>query len=451
MKHFSKIVGAWTQDHLLGRVVRNTSYLFSSSTASMGLTFLQGILAALLLGPENYGKLGIIVTFASTVNRLLSFRMGEVVVKYAGQYLALDRKEEAAGVVKAAGLAEAVTSVVAYLLLVLLAPLAARFIVKDPGTAPLIVIYGVALLASLIFETSTAALQLGNHYRTQAVINLAQSALTAGLILVAFIAHGSLTEVLGAYLFGKLLMGVATTLAAIYWMKPLLGEGWLRARLSVLPAKAEMAGFALSTNLSGTINMVFRDSELLWVGFFLGSVQAGYYKFALALMNVIALPITPFVSTTYPELARTIARREWASLRSLLRRTALIAAAWTLGCALVVLVLGQPVLHMLKNGEYLPAFPAILILLIGYGMANIFFWNRPLLLAMGDPNLPLLVNLLVGAIKTGLLFVVVRPFGYLAQAGLLSAYLALTVAIIVGAGLRRVFSAEKAALAGTPA
>ena len=73
----------------------------------MVLTSVQGILAAVLLGPSDYGALGILILFATSVNRLLSFRMGEVVIRYAGRALERGERAQAAAVVKAAGLSEA--------------------------------------------------------------------------------------------------------------------------------------------------------------------------------------------------------------------------------------------------------------------------------------------------------------------------------------------------------
>jgi hypothetical protein len=162
-----KGVLAWRQDRLLQRVMRNSGYLFSSNTIGMVITAAQGFLAALLLGPANFGVLGMVVMYASSVNRLLAFRMGELVIKYAGQSLAKGQKDQAAAIIKYAGLAEAVTSVIAYLLLVLTAPLAANYIIKDPLAAVWINYYGLALLVNLITETSSAVLQVSGHFRTQ--------------------------------------------------------------------------------------------------------------------------------------------------------------------------------------------------------------------------------------------------------------------------------------------
>ena len=163
----------WREDRVLQGVIRNSGYLLSSNTISMVLTSVQGILAAVLLKPADYGVLGMVVLFASSVNRLLSFRMGEVVIKYCGQYLALGDKDRAGVILKAAFLAEAITSVAAYFILVALAPFAARFIIREPAAGRLIVFYSLALLANLVFETSTAFLQLAGKYRGQALLNLA--------------------------------------------------------------------------------------------------------------------------------------------------------------------------------------------------------------------------------------------------------------------------------------
>ena len=434
----------WRQDRLLQLVTRNSGYLFSSNGISSVITAVQGFLAALLLGPADFAVLGMVITYASSINRLLSFRMGELVIKYSGQYLALGRKDQAAAVIKTAGISEAVTSVFAYLLLVLSSQLASVYIIKDPLTRSWINFYALALLVNLMTETSTAVLQVGGHYRSQALLNLCQSVLTGGWILIVFLTHGGLYQVLVGYLAGKAVFGLGVMALAFYWMKPLLGEGWWRTSLSLLTKRREMLKFAISTNLSGTINMIIRDSEILWVGFFTTKLQAGYYKFALAVMNVVLMPVTAMLSSAAPEVNRLVATRAWGPLRKLLRRTSILALAWTGVCTAGIATLGYFLLGYLKQGAYLPAFPAILILLAGYGVANVAFWNRPLLLAFGLPLYPMNVTAVVGVVKTALMFILVGPLGFLAEASLLSAYLVVSVGLIVRRGMKELHQSELA-------
>jgi len=78
----------------------------------------------------------------------------------------------------------------------------------------------------------------------------------------------------------------------------------------------------------------------------------------------------------------------------------------------------------------------LLVLLIGFGAANIFFWNRSLLLSFNLPEYVLKVAFGGMLLKIGLAFLIVPRLGYMAEAVLLSAYFVGTVGIIVGRGLR---------------
>jgi O-antigen/teichoic acid export membrane protein len=77
----------------------------------------------------------------------------------------------------------------------------------------------------------------------------------------------------------------------------------------------------------------------------------------------------------------------------------------------------------------------LLILLVGYGFASIFQWNRPLLLALGKPAYPVIVSFFVGLVELALIFTLVPQFGYLSLAAILSAYFVVSIGIIVWRGL----------------
>jgi O-antigen/teichoic acid export membrane protein len=97
------------------------------------------------------------------------------------------------------------------------------------------------------------------------------------------------------------------------------------------------------------------------------------------------------------------------------------------------------------RSEFIPAFPALLILLVGFGLTNILYWNRSLLLAMGQADYPLKVVFCAMLVKVALTFVLVPRLGYLMEAGLLSAYFLVTVSLIVVRGLGQVRLAERGA------
>ena len=439
---FQKIYSGLREDALLQRVVRNSGYLFSSSAVAAGLSVIQMYFVLQLLSPEAYGlAFGIIMVFASNVNRLLSFRMSEVVVKYVGEALTQENKERAAALVKGIGLVEALTSILAYLVLLTLASLAARVY---QTSAFLFAYYGLFLLANLVYETSVGVLQTMDQFKVVARANLFQSVTVAILILIAFLLKRGIFEILTAYLIGKTIAGLTVSISAAREMNDKLGSGWIRAPLRLLTDWRAIGRFMLSTNLNGTINLFARDNIPLYIGYFLSAAEVGYFKFALWLIGLMMLPIEQFIWPTYAEITRTVAQRQWEATRRLLKQVSSIAGAWTLLVGGGLTLLGWWLIPLIFGADYSPAYPALVILLLGYGCANVLNWNRPLLLALGKPMYPLIVAAIVGAIEVALIFTLVPRGSYLTAAAIFSGYLAVSILWMVVRGLTLIQRKEAA-------
>jgi O-antigen/teichoic acid export membrane protein len=444
-----RINSVWRNDALLRQVVKNSSYLFSSSTLSIGFNVLASVFSTRTLDVFGFGVLGAVTAFAAVADKLLSFRIGELVIKYAGQAIINGDKLRAAAVFKTAALTEMGVSLLSYLLIVLAAPWAALYFAKDAGLAPYFIFYGLIVPAGFIYETSSALLQISGHFRSQAVLNLAQSVVTAAIVLYAFVTGAGLQMVLTAYLAGKIITGLGFAILALLRAGELFGPGWWRVSFRQLPPQREFWGFAFSSNFSGTVNLFVRDSDILWINYFLSPLQGGYYKLAMSIIGFMMMPIDPFIKTSFPEISKAVAEKAWGRLTNLLRRLTAISASVTLGFGLVLLVFGHWIIALVYGAKFLPALVPALILLIGYGAANIFFWNRPLILAMGKPTYPLMVMTLAGVGKIALSFWLVPRFGMYAQAALMSAYFVVTIGLIVWRGLTEVKLQSKSIHSGS--
>ncbi|MHC1740346.1 MAG: oligosaccharide flippase family protein [Anaerolineaceae bacterium] len=438
-----KLTRIWKEDVLLRRVLRNTSYLFSSQAIGMVLAMVQSVLAAHLLGVRTLGILFVIMTFTTNVNRLFSFRMGEFIIKFMGKELVKKDAPRAAAIVKVAGLTEGTTSILAFVIYMLLVPIGARYFAKDMTSLSLFYLYGLFILANITTETATGILQVTNRFKVQAWINLSQSIFTAGLITFAFFTKGSLLLVVWAYLIGKFITGLGPIVAAWVTLNRKFGKDWLKAPFSLLPSFKEMAKFTVSTNLSGTVKMLVSESEPLLIGLLLNTEAVALYKIAINIVNPLTIPISQFINTTYPEMTKSIAARKWQELSQLLRRVTLISASWTVLFFLVMLFFGPWILSI-WGADYVPAYATMMILIVGYGISNIFFWNRTLLLSFGKANIPLYIMAAVALVKTGLAFVFVPNHGIQAEAALLSGNFAVSVGALVLIGVLLIRRSKKA-------
>ncbi len=432
------------QDELFGRVIRNSAHLFSSNSFSLVLSVGQGILAARLLGAYGWGLIAAVMAYASTVNGVFSFRMSELVVRYGGEYLEKGEKQKTAALIKAASLGETFVSVVAFVFVVLTAGLATRYITKTPDTERLFIAFSIGLLANFNAETSTGILQITDKVKLRGVINLIQNIVSVAIVLAAFLMHGSPAVVLVAYLVGKAILGLGLFFTAQAHLREALGGGWLNAPLSVLPSPREMLKFAFSSNLSATVILIFRESELLWVAFFLSPVAVGLYKNAYGIVSLLSVPADPLILTVYPELNRLITQKAWPRLRDFLRKVTTLAFIYNLALALGLVIFGRWILSI-YGSEFVSAYPAMIALLMGLVFNYTLFWNRPLLLSFGLPTYPLWITLAAGVLKTILGFALVPHYGIFMEGALLSFYYIFSVGIIVWRGLIELRKQEIAA------
>ncbi len=426
------------EDPLLAKVLRSSGALFSANTISLGLSVLQGALVARLLAPEGLGLLKVLMVYSSTVNSIFSFRMGELVVRYGGEYLGRGEKEKASAIMKAAALGEAVVSILAFLVVALTANLGEQYFAKTAGTAWMFTVFAFGLLANFNYETSIGILQVTDKIKLQGVLNLVQNIFVTIIIVAAYFLNGSLLVILGAYLLGKIILGLGVFTAAQIQLHRLLGRGWWRTPFSKLTSAGDLIRFAVSSNISATIIKVFRESELLWVAFFLSREAAGYYSVAYTIVGFLAIPADPLISTTFPEINRLVVEKAWPRLKDFLRKITTLSFAYNLLLGLGFALFGRWVIQIYSGAKFIPAHPALVALTIGLVFNYTLFWNRPLLLSLGLPQFPIYVTLIVGILKLLLAFWLIPKYGIVAAGALLSFYYIASVGVMVLRGLKEI-------------
>ena len=445
-------LSGWFNDRVLRRVLRNSTYLILSNLISVFLT----IFITRKLGVYNYGVLGLVTSYVTNVNKLFSFRMNEVVVRYVGEaYVNQDHPKTGALIKFAAGV-EAVTSLFAFIFMVCTARIGAKIFLDDPELSGLILFYGVSILGGLIMETANGILRVINRYRSIALVSLVQNVIVALIVYYSSKRGLGLNGILSAYLIGKILLGIVPVILCLMWLPNVIGHKWWKAPLSLIEDKKSILKFTVSTNISSTINLFARDGELLWVGGLLDPMAAGYYKTAMTSINMVLTPINPMIDTSYPEMNRAIIQKDWSRIRRLLRKITTLSGIWTGAAFIGLLLLGKPLLFHPVNlpgfsfqifrEEFLPAYDLIMILMCGYGIANVLFWNRTLLLTFSEADYATMVSFYTMVAKMFLTVVLVPRGPYYIEAILLSGYLAVSVLIMTFRGLHDLKKAEKESL-----
>jgi len=171
---------------------------------------------------------------------------------------------------------------------------------------------------------------------------------------------------------------------------------------------------------------------------FLSNEAAGYYRVAYTLVSFLSIPTDPLIASVYPELNRLTVQRAWPRLKDFMRKVTTLASAANLALALGLIAFGKLAIRIYSGDQFLPAYPALVALVIGIAFNYSLFWNRPLLLSIGLPTFPIRATLIVGLIKIALAFALVPRYGIVAAGALLSFYYIGSVSVMAWRGVREI-------------
>jgi O-antigen/teichoic acid export membrane protein len=409
-------------DALIRRLLSNTGWLFGTNGLGVILGFFQGVLIARMLGVAGYGLLGLITTFVTMVNQLTSFRMSEFVIKYLTDALVNGRKENAATIVKFALITESVASALAFCIIFFLAPLGNLYFIRTPGAEQLILLYAVTIIGNLVFETTTGILQAFNCFQQQSLSLFWGRFIMLILIAIVFLLRGDIWGIMLANIAGSLSTSVLTLWFAFREIHQRLGNNWWRASLKNLSGQWKVIfNFSLSTNLSATLSLITKDSDLLWLGLLRNPIEVGYYKLATSLVGLVQMPVAPLSQVIYPEVAREKAVGNWIKFRQTLKKGTWLVLLYIIPTSMLLGLASPWLVTFFYGKEYVPAITPFLILLVGNGFAKALFWNRPALLAMGFPEYALKISFLLTVVRLVFYIALLPIYGYIGIAMLSSA------------------------------
>ena len=379
-------IGAKRLNHsILSRpFARNVGALTVANGVRVVLSFVQGILVARWLGPELYGVAALVMSVPSIVYTFFDARSAEASVKFLSEFDAKGERERALAMCKAGYAVDFVIAGMALLVVLLLAPWAAKSVVKRPETGWLIILYGSAFLPRALTGTSYAVLATLGRFPTIAFVNMLTDILRIGLV-VSLIALG--WEVAGVVWGNAIAMAVTGLLygASAYGLaKSQWGRSWLFADWAYLKGRwKEILAFLVFNDLNALLGMIPKQLDVVILGYFRNPMEVGYYKLAKSLAGTVGYVVGPLQSVVYPEFAKLRGIGDMKALRQKIHKLALqvglpLAAVTAFG------IIPLPLIVLALLGQsYDPAVPAAQLLLIGYAIWLGFFWLKPIYFAHG--------------------------------------------------------------------
>lgn len=373
---------------IIRRMVLNSGKLLSANVFLQIIGFVTLLISARVLGPENYGRLGLIIAFVQTTGVVISFQAWQVIIKFGSELIEegdLSNFSELIILGFSLDIGAAIFSTaVAYLI----SDLTVRTLGWPTELVSLMRIYCFSLLFS-VNSTPTGILRLFDRFDLLSLINV-----ISGLTKLAGIGWCVLSkQSLIGFVWTNLIVVIVSqtclivTSILVLWKKNIrINSLHLININSITKRHTGIWNYVWTTNLNSTMRMIAGQADLMVISIWVSPAGVGFYKLAKQAASIFGILTDPLYQTIYPELAKLWARKDIKTFISLTQKSSLIAALIAIPGWICFVLLGRRVIELLLGHAYLDVYTITLLYLIGTMISIITFPFQPAMLSVGHPE-----------------------------------------------------------------
>ena len=364
------------------RFLQDVSILSMSNAGAAVLSLAQAILLARWLGPEKFGVAVLVMSYPSLLFAFFDARSNAATLKFVTDFSKEGEPERALAVCKLGYSVDLVVALTTFLIALLTVSWAQTHIVKQPGTASLMIIYSLGFLPRAFGGTSRAVLTVLRQFKTLAIVNLTATFVRVALTLVLVFIGWGVSGVIWGSFFGMILSGLVLGILASSLMLKTWHASWIRAPWTHLhEKKRDIFRFLLFTDLSALTALLVKQADTVLLGYFRLPTEVGYYRLAKSLAGIVSLPIASLQSVTYQRMTSLSNHplKLWEFAKQLAKNLGLPLGVLSFGGAFALSWLGLK----LAGQSYQPALLALHLWIVAYSVWLTFFWLRPFYFANG--------------------------------------------------------------------
>jgi O-antigen/teichoic acid export membrane protein len=376
---------AWARERRRGEIgglTADSSWVAVWSAATALADFAQIALVTHVLGLQEFGRLSLVFAFTYLVGQFFDVRVSVAATTFGARELARD-PARAGATFRFSYLIDAATGVVAFIIVVGLSFLVGPHLVGDEGTL-LISLFGLALLAATVEDSSMSLLRLLDRYKLVATYSVVLETLRVGLVAIAVFVFEDLVAVVIALLLQKALLAGAHLVAASRAFQASTGQRL--AGRDVSPpddVRRGMVRTVFSTNAVSYARLAQTQLTTVVVGAIGGATQAGLYRVGMTPALALGKLLEPAYIALLPRLSRLFAAGHVAETRALIRRLTFIAAPTITLILCLLLLFSHQALTILGGTEATAAASVLLFGAIAQAVNGVFFWNDLVAFAAG--------------------------------------------------------------------
>lgn len=399
----------WFTDGALRTMLRNAAYLGSGSVASAVLGLIALSCAGKGMSPAMFGVLVVIQSYTKAVSDFIKFQTWQFVVQFGTPALEKNNIERFRDVISFSFGLDILSGAVAIIGGMVLLPFLSHSLGLDAKSFWLAILY-CTLIPSMTSSTPTGILRAFNRFDLISIQQAIKPFLQASGSLICYYFDLGFPGFVITWYAANLTGGTLFWWFASRELKKRDIHNALKPAL--FPPSRRLAGawnFVWTTNFAHTIWAARNSCSVVLVGVILGPAQAGLFKIAMTFFDATGTPAKLLEKSFYPEIMRLDPRTTKPWLLGL--RSALLAGAIGIVVALLVMLVGKPLISLVFGYKYLQAYDLIQIILGAIIVSMLGFPQESLLFMAGKQRAFLIAQTLSATSYLVLLVVLSHIFG----------------------------------------
>jgi len=380
----------WFSDGAFRSILRNAAYLGSGSVASALLGLLALSCAGKGMSPEMFGVLVVIQAYTKAVSDFIKFQTWQFVVQFGTPALEHQNTARFRDVVAFSFGLDIASGVIAVLGGMIMLPFLSHALGLDSESFWLAMLY-CTLIPSMTSSTPTGVLRAFNRFDLIAIQQAIKPFLQAVGSVISYYFDLGFPGFIVTWYASNLIGGTLFWWFTARELRRRDIHGALRPRLFNVARRIEGAwNFVWTTNIAHTIWAARNSCTTVLVGVVLGPAAAGLFKIAMTFFDATGTPAKLLEKSFYPEIMRL---------------------GIGLAVAVLMLLVGKPLISAVFGQQYLEAYDLIQIMLGAIIVSMMGFPQESLLFMAGKQRAFLIAQATASAAYIALLVSMAYAFG----------------------------------------
>ena len=412
------------------RPFRNAGILALGRGMQGVLSLAYVALASRTLGPSAFGVLVLVHSTVLVAAQLVRFQSWQAVLKYgAPALLASDRESLHRVLFFALGL-DIVSAALASAILAHTMPAIAAFVGIPDTVAPLATLYAMSVAFVILGAAPLGVLRLLDRHDLISWQTIVEPLVRCAGAVFLFVSDGSLAAFLLVWFIATALGKGALFVAA---SKALAARGLSLQRAALdrrcLAPAPGIWRFSAGTNLSSMLNLNDTQIGPLLAGNLLGAADAGLYRIAQQVANVVSKPVHKLlVPAIYTDMSQLTAAGDRRTRRDVVARSGPIAGLAGLAIFAFLAMFGADLLALVFGDAYREAAGPMLWLAFAGVLATFAFPLAPLLMSGGKVRHVVIIRLAALAAYLVAFYLLVPAYALLGAGVTVNVHALVTVA-----------------------